>query len=347
MADEMSLARPERCATRPKSASRGQHEDNMMQLIAAPSAWTRRDVRPEEYRVDLSDACLDEIRRAADEIRAFPLPTILRGPDDFAMPGCRREMARVREMLDHGRRFAIVDRLPMAEIDGAEATAIYWLLSSMVSRSVAQKLDGTMIYDVLDTGQQALPGSGVRPDKTNIEIRFHNDNAYNETPPDYIGLLCLRRAQSGGHSRVISFHTVSNALRKRHPDRLERLYRPFWFDRQREFRPGESPIFSAPVFESTGELRARFSAHQINGGYALRGEPMGSAGQAAIAAMLDIFGEEELSVDFDLEPGQIQFVDNRALGHSRTAFVDHPEPERKRHLVRLWLRDRGRRAYPG
>src|SRR6201987_5759690 len=187
----------------------------MMQLVDGASVWTRGDVRPEEYRVGLSAACLDEIRRAADEIRAYPLPAILRAPADFAMPMCRREMTRVRETLDHGRRFAIVDRLPMSEMDAAEATAIYWLLSSMVSRPVAQKLDGTMIYDVLDTGQQALPGSGIRPDKTNSEIRFHNDNAYNETPPDYVSLLCLRRAQSGGHSRVISFHTVHNTLQER------------------------------------------------------------------------------------------------------------------------------------
>jgi hypothetical protein len=315
--------------------------------IEGPSVWARRDVRAEEYRIDLSAACLDEIRRAADEIRANPLPTILRAAGDFAMPACRREMARVREILDRGRRFAIIDRLPMAEIDAEEATAIYWLLSSMVSRPVAQKLDGTMIYDVLDTGQQALPGSGVRPDKTNIEIRFHNDNAYNDRPPDYVGLLCLRRAQSGGHSRVISFHTVHNVVRERDPDRLERLYREFWFDRQREFRPGESPIFSAPVFENAGDPKARFSAHQIDGGYVLRGEPIDPDGEAAIAAMLDIFEEDGLSVDFDLEPGQIQFVDNRALGHSRTAFIDDPDPGRRRHLVRLWLRDHGRRAYPG
>jgi hypothetical protein len=315
--------------------------------IDGASVWTRGDVRPEEFRIDFSAGCLDEIRRAADEIRAYPLPTILRTPSDFALPMCRREMARVCDMLDKGRRFAIVDRLPMAEMDAAEATAIYWLLSSMVSRPVAQKLDGTLIYDVLDTGQQALPGSGIRPDKTNTEIRFHNDNAYNDTPPDYVGLLCLRRAQSGGHSRVISFHTVHNAVRERHPDWLERLYRDFWFDRQREFRPGESPIFSAPVFENAGEVKARFSAHQIGGGYVLRGEPLDRDGEAAIAAMLDIFDEDELSVDFDLEPGQIQFVDNRALGHSRTAFVDDPDPDRRRHLVRLWLRDQGRRAYPG
>src|SRR6201997_1038307 len=296
-------------------------------LIEAPSAWVGCNVQPEDFRVELSAACHDEIRRTVDEIRAFPLPTIVLRPEDFAMPACREQMARVRHILDRGVRFAIVDRLSVAEMDAGEATAIYWLLSSMISRPVAQKLDGTLIYDVLDTGQEALPGSGVRPDKTNIEIRFHNDNAYNDSPPDYVGLLCLRRAQSGGHSRVISFHTVHNAVRERHPDRLERLYRDFWFDRQREFRPGVSAIFSAPVFEHAGELKARFSAHQIGGGYVLRGEAMDRDGDAAGGGMLDIFEEDGLSVDFDLEPGQIQLVDNRALGHSRTAFVDDADPE--------------------
>jgi alpha-ketoglutarate-dependent taurine dioxygenase len=223
-------------------------------------------------------------------------------------------------------RFAIVDRLPVNEMTANEATAIYWLLSSMIARPVAQKLDGTLIYDVLDTGQEALPGSGVRPDKTNIEIRFHMDNAYNHTPPEYVGLLCLRQAMSGGHSRVISFHTAHNEMLTRCPERLGRLYEPFWFDRPREFHRGESPIFAAPVFENGGELKA---------------------GEASLAAMLDIFEDEALSIDFDLEPGQMQFVDNRALGHSRTAFDDYPDPEQKRHLVRLWLRDHGRRAYPG
>jgi alpha-ketoglutarate-dependent taurine dioxygenase len=319
----------------------------MNKPIEGGSTWVRTDVRPEDYRIDLSAACLNEIRQAVDEIRAFPLPTILRTPGDFTMPACREAMSRVRHILNCGRRFAIVDRLPVAEIDKTEATAIYWLLSSMISRAVAQKLDGTMIYDVLDTRQQALPGSGIRPDKTNIEIRFHNDNAYNDTPPDYVGLLCLQQARSGGHSRVISFHTVYNTLLARCPNRLERLYRPFWFDRQREYHTGEEPTFFAPIFENRGELRARFSVHQINGGYALRGEPVDRDGEAAIAAMLDIFEEDELLIDFDLEPGQMQFVHNRALGHSRTAFVDYPEPDRKRHLVRLWMRDHGRRAYPG
>ena len=122
--------------------------------------------------------------------------------------------------------------------------------------------------------------------------------------------------RAAGTAASSAFTPSTTHCGERHPDRLERLYQPFWFDRQREFRPGESPIFSAPVFENGGELRARFSAHQINGGYALRGEPIDSEGEAAIAAMLDIFEEDDLSVDFDLEPGQIQFV---TTGRSATA----------------------------
>src|SRR5215475_9541680 len=139
-----------------------------------------------------------------------------------------------------------------------------------------------MIYDVHDSGKQALPGSGVRPDKTNIEIRFHIDNAYNATPPEIVGLLCLKTAKSGGVSRVLSFHSVYNELLAKHRELLPRLYQPFWFDRQREFFPSEPETFFAPVFEEGAELRCRFSAHQINSGYAIKGEPVDNEGAAAL-----------------------------------------------------------------
>ena len=41
--------------------------------------------------------------------------------------------------------------------------------------------------------------------------------------------------------------------------------------------------------------------------------------------------------DIALEPGDIQIANNLSVLHQRTEFVDHAEPERKRHLLRLWL----------
>ncbi|MFT5172706.1 MAG: hypothetical protein ACI8W7_000873, partial [Gammaproteobacteria bacterium] len=44
---------------------------------------------------------------------------------------------------------------------------------------------------------------------------------------------------------------------------------------------------------------------------------------------------------------QIQIVNNRRIGHRRTGYTDWPEPERKRHLMRIWLRNHGRAFYMG
>jgi hypothetical protein len=316
--------------------------------ITGCAAWTRAAVIADDYRVTLSEAAQKELLEAAKTLRRQPVPLLALRSDSFEMPVCRAAMEEVRRILTEGIRFALLSRLPMEELSLEEAKALYWMLSSMLARPVAQKLDGTIIYDVHDTGQQALPGSGVRPDKTNIDLQFHNDNAYNATMPVYVGLLCVRPAKDGGMSRVMSFYTAHNALRDRHADVLARLYQPFWFDRQREFHAGEASTFSAPVFIRDGDrLSARLSLHQIRGGYALRGETMDNETAAAVEAIRDVFADWSLQFDFHLQAGDMQFVANREIGHSRTEFHDHEEAERRRLLIRLWLRNEGAQGYIG
>jgi hypothetical protein len=149
-------------------------------------------------------------------------------------------------------------------------------------------------------------------------------------------------------SRVMSFATVHNALRERHREVLPRLYEPFWFDRQREFHPGEAETFSAPLFIRDGaRLHARMSLHQIRGGYALKGGALDNATTAALEAIKDVFADGSLQFQFRLEAGQIQYVANREVGHSRTEFHDVEEVDQRRLLIRLWLRDDGAQGYIG
>jgi len=241
----------------------------------------------------------------------------------------------------------VLDRLPIDALSRDEAIALYWLLSSLLARPVAQKLNGQMFYDVLDTGAKLKPGSGIRPTVTNVDLRFHNDNSYNETPPDYVCLLCLHPAMQGGVSQVMSVATIHDALQRRHPELMARLYRPFWYDRHAEHQPGEPSTFAAPIFErgADGTIKARLALSEIRAGYELRGERLDDETAAALAAVQSVFDEPALHVELGFEAGQIQYVNNRATGHARTEFADFPEPERKRHLVRLWLRDSGRRGY--
>jgi alpha-ketoglutarate-dependent taurine dioxygenase len=236
----------------------------------------------------------------------------------------------------------------VATIPPKESAALYWLLSSLLARPVAQKLDGTMVYLVRDTGAKLKPGSGIRPTVTNVELVYHNDNSYNETPPSYVGLLCQSQAKEGGVSRVLNFYAAHNRLLESHGDLLPRLYRPFWYDRHREFFPGESETFSAPVLSyDAPRLTARLALLEIRGGYALRGETLDREGEAALTAMERVMHEPGLAAELTFEPGQIQYVNNRSTGHMRTAFADGDTPERKRLLVRLWLRDTGRQSYRG
>jgi alpha-ketoglutarate-dependent taurine dioxygenase len=316
------------------------------QELGGPIAWTRDSLSAEDGAIALTPACLAEIRDTARLLAENPLPILALRPGDFAMPACEALMAEARRELERGVGFVLIDRLPVAEIGRDSATALYWLLCSMVARPVAQKWDGRMVYDVRDTGQK--PGNGVRPDITNVEQNFHTDNSYNLCPPDYVALLCLQTAKSGGISRIVSFASAYNAMRRRHPELLARLYRPYWFDRQREHAPADVKVVSHPLFETDGrELLGRLSHFQVVNGYKLAGETLDAEGAAALEALEAIMNDPALGKEFFFERGQIQIVDNRRCGHKRTEFHDHPEPERKRHLVRLWLRDGGRTFYNG
>jgi alpha-ketoglutarate-dependent taurine dioxygenase len=318
------------------------------QPLTGRQAWIRSDVRDSDYRVVLPEAARRELLDAAAILRRQPVPMLALRADSLDLAACCAAMEQVRAILTDGVRFALLQGLPLDQLSLDDAKALYWILSSMLARPVAQKLDGTMIYDVHDTGRKALPGSGVRPDKTNIDLQFHNDNSYNFMMPEFVGLLCVRPARDGGLSRVMSFATAHNALRERHREVLPRLYQPFWFDRQREYHPGEPETFSAPVFIRDGErMQARLSLHQIRGGYALKGGTMDNETAAALEAVKDVFADVSLQYQFRLQPGDIQYVANREIGHSRTEFHDFDEAERRRLLVRLWLRNDGAQGYIG
>ena len=56
---------------------------------------------------------------------------------------------------------------------------------------------------------------------------------------------------------------------------------------------------------------------------------------------LDLVGavasDPAIRLDMDFRPGDMQFLCNHSILHSRTAYEDFPEPDRRRHLLRLWL----------
>ncbi len=309
-------------------------------------AWIGADLGSSDWTVPLTEAAEAELEGLVEVLRAAPLPFLPRRPEDFALPHLGAVMAKVERQLDRGCGFAVVDALPLDRHDQADMLACFWILGQMLARTVAQKWDGTMIYEVADTGQAF--GYGVRGSTTNVELVFHTDNAFGLAPPDYVGLFCRHPALEGGISRVCSLYTVHNRMRAGAPKLLERLYRPMLFDRQAEHAPDGARTSLAPFFAWDGErLGARANVTLVRKGHEIAGRAMEPELADALDAVEAVANAADLWVEAPLLAGQLQYLNNRETAHYRGSFVDHPDPARKRHLYRTWHRDRGKRSYDG
>lgn len=198
-----------------------------------------------------------------------------------------------------------------------------------------------VFYDLTETTRdqiaQAVP---YRLIETTRYFLPHTDNAMLEPRwPDYLGLLCLTSAKSGGENLVTSAYTLLREIASSHPDYVGRLNRPWHIDPPLEQRlPGGSPTWSKPIFEIIrDELKVHYLRYYIDPGMQKAGCPMSDEETAILDHLDSLLERPELAFTHKLEPGEILFNNNNWTLHGRKAFVDHPEPERKRLLMRIWL----------
>jgi alpha-ketoglutarate-dependent taurine dioxygenase len=312
----------------------------LQEQVTDERAWKRETLSPEDWLVPFPQACVAELDAMVQCLRQYPQPVAHPTPAAFELTACAQIMAQVRVRIQCHVGFAVVDRVPVERYSAMENRAIGWLLASLLGQVVAQKWDGTLLYDVKDSGK--LLGYGVRCSVTNLEQPFHTDGGWLWMPPSAIGLFCLQPAQQGGLSRLVSLFTVHNELQRRRPDLLARLYRPFWWDRQAEHAPNDVCVSRHPVYQYDGRtLMARYYEDYVCNGSRLAGEELDTEGTADLAAVRAILDAPENWVEFRVEQGQLQYINNLQFAHARTAFSDMPGVRSQRHMLRLWNRDEG------
>jgi alpha-ketoglutarate-dependent taurine dioxygenase len=307
------------------------------ETINSPQAWladTAGD--PRRWYYDLPDAF---IAVAARSLARLPQQATLGDfppVDDLPVAAEREALAPVRHELEHGSGFAVLRGFSPQRFSPAELRSAYWLVGQLLGKPLGQNVQGELLYDVRDTGQDVR--YGARFSVTNAESTFHTDNSFGREVADYIGLLCINTARSGGLSQMVSAYAAHNELLTRHKAALELLYQPFHVDRRGGIRPGESATALVPIFaQQGGELLCRYLRYWIEVGHEKAGQPLTAQQVAALDTLDKVLANPSLRVEFALRPGDMYFMNNRWLLHNRTAFEDHAEPERRRHLVRLWL----------
>src|SRR5690348_1355325 len=312
-------------------------------LVEGPSAWIGRDLRTreDEWIYPLSAVEIAEIDSATASARDRGLDIADIRRADFPLPTLGQKLDAMSEEILNGRGFVLIRGLPVEGKPIAESAIAYWGIGTYFGNARSQNARGHLLGHVRDLGL-ATSDPNVRTYQTTERQHFHTDSC------DIVGLLCLKTAKRGGLSSIVSSMAIYNVMARRRPDLAARLFRPFPTDRRGEVPAGKKPFFDIPVYnEYAGYLSVIYSRTYINSGQrfaeARRLEPQDVE---ALDMFDDLANDAELRLDMELRSGDMQFLHNHTILHDRTAFEDWPEPERKRHLLRLWLAAPGARPLP-
>jgi len=301
--------------------------------LEVPAAWMGRDLsRRRDWIHRLTPEETAEIDAAVAQARATGRPMTELARADFPLPKLADAIARWMTELDRGRGFVLVRGLPVQRWSEADAALAYWGLGLHMGSPVSQNAAGDLLGHVRDTGADPK-NPAVRLYKTRVDLGFHCDGS------DVVGLLCLKPAKSGGISRIVSSLSVYNEILRRRPDLAPLLFEPFYWDRNEEQPPGDAPWFKLPIaFDQNARLRIFYIGWYIRGAQRHPDVPRLTPQQRELLDLIDgIAADPEFHLDMDFEAGDIQLLKNAVILHARTEYEDFPEPERKRHLLRLWL----------
>jgi hypothetical protein len=311
-----------------------------MQPVVDPADWSPKDLGPvESWSYRLSEGDMDELADGIAAVRCKGVALVDVHCESFPLRNFARVLHDVyRELID-GRGMVMLRGFPIDRFD-REATAIAYLgLGAYLGNRMSQNREGHILGHVKDLGGNYHDPT-TRGYMTNAEMLFHSDGC------DYVGLLCLHDARSGGESRVASSIAVYNRMFERRPDLVKVLCEDYYRSRASDVAPGVRPWYKQPIFSFTdGYFSATGAGIAIDKAPGLPGVPPMTAAQKEA---IDVYRTtvEECAVDIEFKPGDIQFLNNFVTLHTRREYRDWPEASRKRHLLRLWLTDPDGRPIP-
>lgn len=299
----------------------------LKEKIQGPVAWKGKELaKDDSWIYYLSKETITAFENALSHVKQKGLKAPDFTKEDFPIPGLADEISGLIDELENGRGFLLIRGLPIERYTDEEASIIYYGLGLHMGIPVTQNEKGDLLGHVTNIGSSDIKNTRVY--QTNTRLPYHTDLS------DVVGLLSLRKAKSGGLSSLVSAVTVYNEILENYPEYLSILYRPVYFANLGEELPTLSPIFSF----YKDKLSCRYMRGYIELGNEKRGVQLSRVETEAFDLIDALLHDEENRLDMMMEPGDIQFANNYTVLHSRTNFEDYEELERRRHLLRLWLK---------
>ena len=132
---------------------------------------------------------------------------------------------------------------------------------------------------------------------------------------------------------------LHNTLVRERPDLAAELYKPQPFDMRGEQAPGARRWYELPVFTAHGgRLYTRLIGSYILASQRHPDAPrLTEKAREALDWMRERADSGAFSVVMDIEPGDMQFINNYHVLHGRAPYTDDRAAGKVRHLKRLWL----------
>jgi len=310
--------------------------------IRDASAWYSPELgRKTDWIMRLSEAEIAEVEHALRQLDAKGIDATSITAEDVPLPTLAPRLQRLLDEVLNGRGFVLIRGLPVERWTKREAAIAFLAIGVHLGNLRRQNAEGHLLGHVRDMGRSS-DDPNTRIYQTRERQTHHTDSC------DVVGLLCLHAAKSGGLSSLVSSTTIFNEMRRRRPDLLRVLLEPIETDRRGEVPEGSKPYFTIPVFNyHDGLVSAIYQRQYIESARRFPDvAPLSPLQIAALDLLDELANDPKLNLMMELQLGDIQLVHNHTILHDRTAFKDYPEPERKRHLLRLWLAPPGARSLP-
>lgn len=308
--------------------------------IVSPAAWTGREIdHTTDWMYRLGEDELAELETVGARFLADDPDLRTAKAEDYPLPITSAGLARWAADMDTGRGFVLVRGLRSDLYSDGLSSAIFFVLGLHLGKPMAQNQLGDLFDHVVATSDKTMDDPTALSSRTRDRLNFHSDSS------DVVGLMCLRGAKEGGASILISGVTIYNEVVRRRPDLAPLMYETWHYDWYRQNHGAPARYYSSPMVSFVDGVFSMYAGSNIiRSAQDYPEVPRMTARQYELLDLLDeIFLVPGLPVTMDFRPGDIQWLLNYAALHSRTSFRDYPQPERRRHLLRLWLkRDTGR-----
>lgn len=321
----------------------------MLDLQLAPvttsAAW-RGDqlIKTQDWVYMLSKAQIDELETlGARFVEEDPDLRFVQA-EDYPLVECAAAIKEWGHDVDVGRGFTLVRGLRTHLYSDALSAAIYYILGLHMGDPIRQNEMGDLLDHVYATSDKTMDDPTALSSKVRDELVYHSDSS------DVVALMCLKPAKRGGASCLVSGAEIYNEILRRRPDLAPLLFEPYHWDWRRQDHNSPSMTYVSPIVNITDGVFSMYAgALYIFTAQKYPGVPPLTPQQIEVLKLFDeIAVEPGMAIEMDFRPGDIQWLSNWAALHSRTQFWDYPEPQRRRHLLRLWLsRDGDRPRIPG